>query len=114
MQSIPLMHGLTADYLFPIALEVVKHLECADFKAISLTGDKASPNRKFICMHCLFRSLAQPTKLKVLTALQRDTYTLFSDVPHLIKPSETVGLINFATRELCGYVIYTYACTGGA
>ena len=46
-------HGITADYSFPIAWEVVKHLECADFKVISLTGDKASPNRKFIRMHRL-------------------------------------------------------------
>ena len=46
-------HGITADYLFPIAWEVVKHLEYADFKVISFTGNKASLNRKFICMHCL-------------------------------------------------------------
>ena len=46
-------HSITADYLFPIAWEVVKDLECADFKVISLTGDKASPNGKFICMHRL-------------------------------------------------------------
>ena len=28
--------GITADYLFPLVWEVVKHLECAGFKVISL------------------------------------------------------------------------------
>ena len=29
--------GITADCLFPIAWEVVKHLECADFKVIYIS-----------------------------------------------------------------------------
>ena len=38
--------GITAD-LFPVAWEVVRHLECAELQVHALTCDKASPNRKF-------------------------------------------------------------------
>ena len=70
-------HGITADYLFPIAWEVVKHLECADFKVISLTGDKASPNRKFICMHRLgtVQKFGTTYRIRNPTVLKSDTYT---------------------------------------
>ena len=40
---------LSADLLYPIVWEVVKNLEGAGFKVISLTGDKASVNRIFFC-----------------------------------------------------------------
>ena len=43
--------GITADLLFPIVWEVVRNLECAGFKVISITGDEASQNRKFFRMH---------------------------------------------------------------
>ena len=80
-------HGITADYLFPIAWEVVKHLECADFKVISLTGDKASPNRKFICMHRLGTVQKSGTTYKIRNPYSvEERYIYFiSDVPHLIK-----------------------------
>ena len=45
--------SIMGDYLFSIAWEVVKHLECAGCKVISLTGDKAFPNRKCFQMHRL-------------------------------------------------------------
>ena len=80
-------HGITADYLFPIAWEVVKHLECADFKVISLTGDKASPNRKFIRMHRLGTVQKSGTTYKIRNPYSvEERYIYFiSDVPHLIK-----------------------------
>ena len=70
-------HSITADYLFPIAWEVVKDLECADFKVISLTGDKASPNRKFICMHRLgtVQKFGTTYKIRNPTVLKSNTYT---------------------------------------
>lgn len=43
--------SLSADILYPIVWEVVKHLECAGFKVISLTGDKASINHTFFSMN---------------------------------------------------------------
>ena len=36
--------GITADLLFPVAWEVVRHLECAGLQVHALTCDKASPN----------------------------------------------------------------------
>ena len=39
--------GITADLLFPIVWEVVRNLECAGFKLISITGDETSQNHKF-------------------------------------------------------------------
>ncbi len=39
--------GVTSDKLLPIVMEVVRNLECAGFKVLSLTADKAAPNRKF-------------------------------------------------------------------
>ena len=58
--------GITADYmyLFPIAWEVVRNLECAGFKVISMTGDKASPNRIFFRMHRLGTTQSGTTQKK--------------------------------------------------
>ena len=39
--------GIIADLLFPVAWEVMRHLECAGLQVHALTCDKASPNRKF-------------------------------------------------------------------
>lgn len=36
--------GITADLLFPVAWEVVRHLECAGLQVHALTCNKASPN----------------------------------------------------------------------
>ena len=79
--------GITADYLFPLAWEVVKHLECAGFKVISLTGDKASVNQKFFRMHRLASGQKSGVVYKVWNPYsieERDLYFI-SDVPHLIK-----------------------------
>ena len=43
--------GITAEQLFPIAWEVVRNLECAGFKIMSLTGDGSSANHKFFQLH---------------------------------------------------------------
>ena len=42
---------LSAKILHPIVWEVLNDLECASFKVFSLTGDKASVNRKLFHMH---------------------------------------------------------------
>ena len=79
--------GITADCLFPIAWEVVKNLECAGFKVISLTGDKASANRKFFAMHNLTQSQPSKETHKIRNPYsieERDIFFL-SDAPHLIK-----------------------------
>ena len=103
--------GVTADYLFPIAWEVVKNLELAGFKVLSLTGDKASPNRKFFRMHRRGTTQKSGITYKIRNPYsieERDIYFI-SDVPHLIKtvrncwsniPSVTT------TREPYGYVIH--------
>jgi len=87
--------GITADLLFPIAWEVVRNLECAGFKVISITGDGASQNRKFFRMHKLVYSCklhsdsAEPMTIthKVKNPYSKEDRYLyfFVDVPHLIK-----------------------------
>lgn len=73
---------LSADALFPIVWQVVRSLEVAGFKVISLTGDKASVNRKFFQMHSpgiITHKVHNPYSIE-------ERYIFFvSDVPHLIK-----------------------------
>ena len=71
--------GITAGYLFPLVWEVVKHLECAGFKVISLTCDKASPNRKFSVYIALLlgKSLGWSTRLSIPTVSKSDTFTSY-------------------------------------
>ena len=42
---------LTADSLFPLTRDVIRHLEAAGFKVVSLTADKGSCNPKFFRLH---------------------------------------------------------------
>lgn len=79
--------GITADHLFPLAWEVVKHLECAGFKVISLTGDKASPNRKFFRLHRLASRQRSGVVYKVANpySIEKRSLYFISDVPHLVK-----------------------------
>lgn len=78
--------GVTADCLFPLAWEVIRHLESVGFKVISLTGDKASPNQKFFRMH--YQASGQPSVTYKIpnpyTAEDRPIFFI-SDVPHLVK-----------------------------
>lgn len=80
-------NSLTSDVLYPLAWEVVKHLECAGFKVISLTGDKASINRTFFSMNKSKEGRPKEVLYKVKNPYSGDgRYIYFiSDVPHLIK-----------------------------
>ena len=45
---------LSADVLFPMVWQIIRSLEFARFKVISLTGDKASVNCRFFgCIHLI-------------------------------------------------------------
>jgi hypothetical protein len=78
--------GITADKLFPVAWEVIRHLESVGFKVISLTGDKASPNQKFFSLHGKASGESSVT-YKVPNPYTKEDRPIFfiSDVPHLIK-----------------------------
>ena len=77
---------LSADLLYPIVWEVVRNLECAGFKVISLTGDKASINQTFFRMN-QSKKKGRSMVHKIRNFFSRDERDLFfiSDVPHLIK-----------------------------
>ena len=81
---------LSADILFPLVWDVVRHLETAGLKVISLTGDKGSCNPKFFRMHHKTTKTAgsdSDVVYKVknpFSCEERDIYFI-SDVPHLIK-----------------------------
>ena len=64
---------------------MVKDLECADFKVISLTGDEASPNRKFIRMHRLgtVQKFGTTYKIRNPYSIEERYIYFISDVPHL-------------------------------
>lgn len=74
---------LSAEVLYPIVWEVIRNLECAGFNVVSLTGDKASVNRKFFGMH----KPASGSTYKVRNPYsQEERYIYFiSDAPHLVK-----------------------------
>lgn len=78
--------GITADSLFPVAWEVIRHLESVGFKVVSLTGDKASPNQKFFRLHGKASGESNVT-YKVPNPYTKEDRPIFfiSDVPHLIK-----------------------------
>ena len=77
---------LSAELLHPIVWEVVKNLECAGFKVISLTGDKASVNRKFFRMHRSDSKSDEVTfKVRNPYSIEKRFIYFISDVPHLIK-----------------------------
>ena len=76
----------TADLLYPLVWDVVRSLECADFKVIGVTCDKASANRRFIQLHNI--SGSKPALVyKIKNPFSKDERFIFfiSDVPHLIK-----------------------------
>ena len=43
--------GVTGATLFPIVWEAIERLEQLGFRVVALTGDGASPNRKFFSLH---------------------------------------------------------------
>ena len=79
--------GITAEQLFPIAWEIVRNLETAGFKVMSLTGDGSSANHKFFRLHN--KSVGGNSKVvnKVPNPYSKDKRCLyfFVDVPHLLK-----------------------------
>ena len=75
---------VSAGLLYPIVWEVIRSLECAGLKVVSLTGDKAAANRRFFSMHQspdsnLCYKVPNPYSVE-----ERSIYFI-SDVPHLIK-----------------------------
>lgn len=76
---------LSAEVLYPIVWEVIRNLECAGLKVVSLTGDKASVNRKFFNMHKSASGTGSAYKVRnPYSKEERDIYFI-SDAPHLIK-----------------------------
>ena len=78
---------LTADSLFPLAWDVIRHLESAGFKVVSLTADKGSCNPKFFRLHRQASSVISDVVYKVPNPYSSDGRCIYfiSDVPHLIK-----------------------------
>jgi len=66
---------------------VVRNLEAAGFKVVSLTADKGSCNPKFFRLHCQAGAAISDTIYKVPNPYSSDGRNIYfiSDVPHLIK-----------------------------
>ena len=80
--------GVSGSSLFFLAWEVVRNLEVAGFKVVSLTGDGASPNRRFFQLHYRACGLSRSDCVhKVLNPYSKEKRYIyfFSDVPHLMK-----------------------------
>ena len=96
---------ITADFIFPLLWEAVKHLETIGLKVIASTSDGASSNRKFIKMHKPPKSAKEIELYKTKNIYSPEERDLFfiSDVPHLMKTVrnnwENSGW-NKKTREL--------------
>ena len=79
--------GISADLQFPLLWSVIRHLEFAGFKVLSVTGDKASTNSKLFRMH---KSKSDPQEALVhkvrnpFSVEERFIY-FFSDVLHCIE-----------------------------
>lgn len=109
--------NLTADDLFSLVWEAIERLECLGFKVIGVTGDGASPNRKFFRMHSPKKEDSEEAKpcyktANPYTAENRDLF-FFSDVPHLMKTSRNCLSHSFShgrTRKLwvsmCIYTLF--------
>ena len=77
--------GATADFLFPIIWEAIRQLEGIGFKVICVTGDGASPNRKFFRMHGEKGNLIYKTHNPFADQKEKRSLFFVSDPPHLIK-----------------------------
>ena len=75
--------GVTGDTLFPIVWETVHVVESTGLKAIGITADGGSPNRKFFQMHKSEGKIVYKTK-NIYSNDNRNIYFI-SDPPHLIK-----------------------------
>lgn len=75
----------TADFIFPIIWEAIRQLENIGFKVICVTGDGASPNRKFFKMHGKQGDLTFKTQNPYADPKENRFLYFISDPPHLIK-----------------------------
>ena len=99
--------SITADQLYSLVWECVRHLEAIEFKVLAITCDGASPNRKFFRLH------DKPSKLVYKTAnvYSADSRPLFflSDVPHLIKTVRNCWANSFGHSHSC--TLWVRYCT---
>ena len=102
----PYAHFPTTDttgaQLYSIIWEAIERLERLGFKVVALTGDGASPNRKFFSMHTTFKDKICYKTQNPYTTENRCIY-FFSDVPHLMKTTRNCWSHSFAhnnTRKL--------------
>lgn len=77
--------GATADFLFPIIWEAIRQLESIGFRVLFVTGDGASPNRKFFRMHGQKNGLTYKTHNPFADPKEERPLFFISDPPHLIK-----------------------------
>ena len=76
--------AITADFLYPLLWDVIQHLECAAFKVISVTGDKASANRKLFRMHRSMDSSQDAVTYKVKKTYRKICLLLLRCAPPYI------------------------------
>lgn len=86
---------LSADLLYPLVWEVVRSLECAGFKVISLTGDKASVNQTFFQMNQSDKKSKRVHKIRNPYSAKSENIYFISDVPHLIKTTRNCWANSF-------------------
>ena len=88
----PLAHfpchgGITADSIFPLVWDAVRHLETIGIKVVASTSDGASTNRRFVKIHKPPKSAKGLVIYKTKNIYSEDGRNLFfiADVPHLMK-----------------------------
>lgn len=102
---------LTGGKLFPIIWEAIECLERLGFNVVALTGDGASPNRKFFSLRGESNDEICYKTPNLYTKEDRFIY-FFSDVPHLVKTTRNCWSHSFGhgcTRKL--WVSILYNCT---
>ncbi|SMN01853.1 hypothetical protein SPONN_126 [uncultured Candidatus Thioglobus sp.] len=77
--------GATGDFLFPIIWDAIRQLECIGLKVICVTGDGASPNRKFFRMHGEKGAITYKTHNPFADPKENRPLFFVSDPPHLVK-----------------------------
>lgn len=94
--------GIIGVNLFSVMWEAIERLERLGFKVVALTGDGASPNRKFFSLHGDSSNEICYKTPNPFTEEDRYIY-FFSDVPHLMKTTRNCWSHSFAhgdTRKL--------------
>lgn len=88
--------GITADSLFPLVWEAVRHLECCGLHVIAFCCDGASTNRKFYKMHDRGNGVVNKTTNPFQP--ERDIFFI-CDIPHLIKTTRNCWSNSFANKN---------------